>query len=675
MAGCVAAALVVGLVVVPAGSTHRSPATLAVPGPSPAARLAGAVVSFDDCAGYLSYVKQKAEAEVGAYGLLSSPPGFDGYGFGIAVPEKVAAGATNAASAAPASAATAQGSGLVLPGTYSLTNDQVAGVDEPDTVKTNGGVVVTLSGGTLRVLDTGARVIGTLQLTGDTGGGLLLAGDQVLVLSSPATTAVGTVSSEPPVYNNGPVVYSSGPAVRATPLTTAQVAVVDLSDPTRPQLVRTFHFDGSIVAARLVDGRVSLVLRSDGPRLSFVYPSPTSGDTGAAIAANKQLIADSTLADWLPSWQVESPDGAVTARQPLTACDAVARPDQASGISTVTVVSLDPHSAIPGAGTSIVAAGSTVYETAAHLYVAGAAAGPDGAVPAGQQSGCCSVAPPVGASTRIYSFDTSATGAVTFVGSASVPGWLIDSYAMDEDAQGRLRVASTSTADGTSQSQITVLAPGAGGLTTVGSVAGLGRGEYIRAVRFIGAQAYVVTFQTFDPLYIVDLSNPTEPVLAGRLDQPGFSEFLYPLPGHRLLGVGVQITANEPSGLLVATYDVSDPSHPTRIDESVLAEGFYDQSFDPHAFVYWPPVQLALLAVPGGPPGPSGPSGPSGGGTGVAAYQVGSAGQLSRTATLGHGGETATRSLVLGDQVWVITADGVVTSPLTDLPATTWHAY
>jgi Beta propeller domain len=662
--GCLVAGLVAALVLVPTGPPHRAPVPMTAPRPRTTVRLTGTLVSFNGCTDYLNYVKGRAESMVGPYGLQSA--GFVSPGLRYDIAGGVAVGAPDARSANLEQGTSAAAPSQATP--YSQTNDQVAGVDEPDTVKTDGQVVVTLTGPTLRVLDTSAHVLGSLQLSGDTGGGFLLVGTRVLVFSSPDTAVPGTTSVAESAL------YAPGAAPAGT--STAQVAVVDLSDPTHPQLIRTFRFDGSIVAARLVGQQVRLVLRSDGPQLSFASPS-TEGDSSATTATNKGLIASSTFADWLPAWQAENPDGATTARQPLTPCDAVAHPDQSSGISTVTVLDLDPQSSVPGPGTSVVAAGETVYATAGEVYVAGPVATVSGQPAAGQQSGCCSVAPPAGASTKIYVFNTPESGPPTFAGAGTVPGWLVNSYAMDEDGSGRLRVASTSTSGGTSQSQISVLALSGGQLTTVGSVTGLGRGEFIRAVRFLGDQAYVVTFQTFDPLYIVDLSHPADPVLAGELDQPGFSEFLYPLPNHRLLGVGVQLVNNEPSGLVVATYDVSDPAHPRRIDESDLAQGFFGQGYDPHAFLYWPPVGLALLAVPTDqyvlPEAGQFESG--GAASSVAAYQIGANGTLTRIATLGHDSASASRSVVIGDQVWVITSDGVVTSQITNLPATAWHPY
>jgi hypothetical protein len=687
----VAAGLTSGitLAVLPGGTRAARPATVAGGKPPPTSvaggkpartyRLTGALLSFNACSEYLSYVKNQAMAVVGPFGLETyggygySPGPIDGLPtapFDESSPPVMMYGGARALPVSGAASASATPGATPATGSYSQTNDQVAGVDEPDTVKTDGQFVVTLEGSTLRVLDLHARVIGSLQLAGDTGGGFLLDGTRAIVFSSSSTAAPGTVGSVPPYM--GPSGFAAGSASAPQLPATARVAVIDLSNPAHPQLVRTWLFDGEVVAARLVGGQVRLVLRSDGPRISFVTPS-SSGDEKSATGINRQLIAASTIGDWLPEWQMQNPDGSMTSRQPLSSCDSVARPKQASGLSTVTVLSLDPAAESPGPGTSVVAAGQTVYATADHVYVAG----PTGTAPnpysGAQPEGCCSILPPLRASTRIYSFAIPSSGPPVFEGAGTVPGWLINSYAMDEDSSGLLRVATTAqSSTGNTQSQITILRRSGSQLAAVGAVGGLGKGEFIKTVRFIGAQAYLVTFQSFDPLYVVDLANPRHPALVGELDQPGFSEFLYPLPGGRLLGVGVEITDGEPSGLVLATYDVSNPAHPRRLDSSVLASGYQYVAggYDPHAFLYWPETHLALVAVPG-----NGPDGPDIAPSGIAAYQVGAGGHLTRSAMLSHGSDTATRSVVIHGQVWALTSDGVMTADLTNLPATTWHAY
>jgi uncharacterized secreted protein with C-terminal beta-propeller domain len=235
---------------------------------------------------------------------------------------------------------------------------------------------------------------------------------------------------------------------------------------------------------------------------------------------------------------------------------------------------------------------------------------------------------------------------------------------MDEDSVGLLRVAST-TQDrrGRTDSRITVLTTQGKTLTPLGSVDGLGHGQDLRAVRFVGDLAYVVTFRSFDPLYVVDLRDPRQPRIAGQLEQPGYNEFLYPLTSDRLLGVGVRIKHDEPAQLMISTYDVSDPAHPQRIDQAVLAKGFQAASsgFDPHAFLSWPNADLVVASVPNG--------------GGATAYRVRPDGTLAAIQTLAHDRLNPDRALVVGDNLWATTVSGVITSPLPELTTSAWHPY
>jgi hypothetical protein len=620
------------------------------PGPDLAPyRLTGALVSFNGCNDYLRYMRQRATRLVGPYGLTDPGLQYGKAAFGLPVPD------ADFASQRSALAGAGQQDTVPVPSpvAHSTTTDQVQGVDEPDTVKTDGRLVVTLTGSTLRVLDTDAHVLGSVRIDGDASGGFLLAGDRAVVLSS-----VGADIG--PRWYGGFGGFATYP--QSTTASTARAAIIDLSQPNRPRVLRTFLFDGSAVAARLVDGHLRLVLRSDGPRLDFQTPSG-SVSRRAARVENRRLVATSTLDDWLPGWQVQAPDGSASARHRLVGCDAIARPRHASGLSTVSVVTLDAAATAPQPAASVVAAGDTVYATAGHVYVAGLTTPAENRKSSRRPLPCCDYRVDR-LQTRIYDFSTDGTGRARFIASGSVPGALLNSYAMDEDIAGRLRVAST-TVDrrGRSDSRISVLDVSGRALSSLGTVDRLGHGQQLRAVRFLGDSAYVMTFRSYDPLYVVDLRDPAHPHVAGRLEQPGYSEFLYPLGAGRLVGVGVGLSHGEPSRLVVSTYDVTDPAHPRRIDSAALAHGFAASSgtFDPHAFLSWPPESLLVVAVPNG--------------QGAVAYQVRPGGQLARRAALTHGRLTPTRTLVVGGNVWAVTPSGVLVSPLPDLAPTGWHAY
>ena len=125
-------------------------------------------------------------------------------------------------------------------------------------------------------------------------------------------------------------------------------------------------------------------------------------------------------------------------------------------------------------------------------------------------------------------------------------GFVLNQFSLSEH-DGYLRAASTeepdwwSAPDGAareSESLVTVLAERGGRLERVGEVDGLGRGERIFAVRFIGARGYVVTFRQTDPLYALDLSDPARPAVRGALKIPGFSSYLHPVDESTLIVTG-----------------------------------------------------------------------------------------------------------------------------------------
>ncbi len=172
--------------------------------------------------------------------------------------------------------------------------------------------------------------------------------------------------------------------------------------------------------------------------------------------------------------------------------------------------------------------------------------------------------------TEIHRFDVSDPDETAYTGSGAVDGYMLSQWSMSEH-EGILRVASTTSPpfdptgeqQGESESYVTALATTGEKLTRVGRVGGLGRTEQIYAVRFMGDVGYVVTFRQTDPLYTLDLSDPTEPRVVGELKIPGYSAYLHPVGEGLLLGVGQDADASgQTQGLQASLFDVSDPAEP-----------------------------------------------------------------------------------------------------------------
>jgi hypothetical protein len=106
-------------------------------------------------------------------------------------------------------------------------------------------------------------------------------------------------------------------------------------------------------------------------------------------------------------------------------------------------------------------------------------------------------------------------------------------------------------------------------------------GEILYGTRFVGDRLYAVTFLAIDPLYVIDLSDPADPFIAGEVELPGFSDYLHPLPGGLLLGFGMEAIEETGwngmpfawfQGLKLSLFDVSDPGQPRVLQEMTLGK-------------------------------------------------------------------------------------------------------
>ena len=100
----------------------------------------------------------------------------------------------------------------------------------------------------------------------------------------------------------------------------------------------------------------------------------------------------------------------------------------------------------------------------------------------------------------------------------------------------------------------------------------LPRPESVTATRFDGERAYVVTYERIDPLYTVDLSDPTTPVQSGELEMPGWLDHIVPR-GNRLVALGHD-EVNGETRLAVSLFDVTQLSQPTLLSRVHFGEGW-----------------------------------------------------------------------------------------------------
>jgi len=180
--------------------------------------------------------------------------------------------------------------------------------------------------------------------------------------------------------------------------------------------------------------------------------------------------------------------------------------------------------------------------------------------------------------TLIYKFSLS-DGNAEYVSKGQVPGSVLNQFSMDEYGT-TFRVATTT---GYSSNAVYVLDSN---LNIRGSLEGLAPGERIYSARFIGNRAYVVTFKTVDPLFVIDLSDSTAPKVLGALKIPGYSDYLHPYDETHLIGFGkdtMTVPYKDSSGkvisetayylgMKISLFDVSDVENPKVVAEYKIGD-------------------------------------------------------------------------------------------------------
>jgi hypothetical protein len=515
---------------------------------------------FSDCPQLLGYLREHTLERVTEWGL--------GYGYYPYARGDMAATAETTAAASDSAGGMESAPAATGP-IYSETNTQEVGVDEGDIVETNGTHLFVAGQDGVRIVDVAASNVAATLAVPQGNHQLILDATRLMVATQP--------------WNSGQEIV---------------VSLFDVADPVAPVLLERQHLEGSLVAARASGGTARLVLTSQlATRLPFVNPGMFGYTTERALAENKRIVETTPIDDWMPRTFREGADGSYSAVATALDCSAVAAPSEFAGLGITWVASIDlagggdstSRASTVRASAGVVSQGGTVYQSESNLYLATVPW--DIWYPMASDSPSPSSPPP----TYIHQFALGADGSVQYVASGEVTGQLLNQFAMSE-LGGDLRVATTVndwSGNGASESYVKVLRPDGDTLVEIGSVGGLGKGEQIYAVRFLGTQAYVVTFKQVDPLYVVDLADPSAPRLVGELKIPGYSAYLHPVGDGLLLGVGQSATLEGVTqGTQLSLFDVRDPANPAQLS-TLLLGGSSEAEWDHHAFLYWPETDPA----------------------------------------------------------------------------------
>lgn len=542
---------------------------------------------------------------------------------------------------------------------FSQTNLQEQGVDEADLVKTDGTWLYSVAGPSVAITK-----VWPMEAAGDPVQvpidgiifGLYLVDDTVITLS---TVFAGTAQPR------------DGVAAERTEDSTL-VTVIDVTDRAAPVVIRETYTSGILEDTRRIGDRLYVVTYTD---VDVQATAPVENWPDA-----KRLISAAVPADWLPR-KVDhrltargTPDEGWTATDESSCgCDQVYASKATGGTFVTNVLSLDlADLASSFVGEAVVGRADTVYASPSSLYVAytetaeGAFATFDGAL-----------------DTVIHKFTIGeAVAAASYDATAKIVGTLPDQFALSEH-DGVLRVATTDTQSWSTN--VYTLQDVDGEFTRLDVLRGLAPGENLFAARFVGDVGYLVTYvvsedgwafpsiEGGDPLFTIDLADPTHVQPIGELQLDGWSDYIHPIDEGRLLTVGMD-DGEDGWQVAVSVFDVSDLAAPALVDRLLPGSFQSEARLDHHAFNWYEPQRT--LALPGMD---------QDGVTALDLVKVGEDGHLTAGGKLYQAPELLAddprcapvrRSVFLEDEVWAVSSAGLTGASLADPETpTAWVAF
>ena len=489
---------------------------------------------------------------------------------------------------------------------HSETNVQVDGVDEGDLIENDGTYLYVLADGQLVI--TKAWPADNMKLTSCTD----IEGEAIaLYLNGDRLTVISRISSGSDPWLTDPCTIAGYCPVPSYTYQTA-VSVFDVSNPKHPQMVEQTVLDGDYVESRRIDDTVFVVLRENG--MNFRLPAPertlvekpedsedVTGNTDEAdvlqgyiavpveldtyvyetreeYLARVEAEIDSLIDEMLPHASSYDADGNLIASEWLVSPEEMLCPTDSVN-NLVSVVSLNMGDNEPGIveSTGVLTSGADViYGTMDHLYLF------DGMRTAED-----------GAATRIMQFDwNAASGNVELASVGQVAGQMTNQFSVDE-YDGYLRIATTiSNAysgnwSDRSENVLFVLQTDHGVMENVGSLQNLALDETIRSVRFLGDRAFVTTFKDIDPLSVLDLSDPADPVSLGHVTMPGYSSYMQVIDANHILAVGKNTPIGNRGPVQITLFDVSDLTHPQVVDSYTFERFSTSEAQDDHHAFGW----------------------------------------------------------------------------------------
>lgn len=353
-----------------------------------------------------------------------------------------------------------------------------------------------------------------------------------------------------------------------------EVNLFDTSEPAAATEVADISIDGWLVASRRIDSQLYLVTSyNPSVEMPFAY-----AENDEQRLANYEFLQTLSMSELMPDIRINGIASDLNQPEDCLIPEQATEADGYGNLLTVTRINIEQTSDIESVCMSTLA--DISYMSTDSLYLAAH----------------------LSEGLSLHKIDVAEQFAYAASGEVAGHLWGRDGspqLRMSED-QGFLRIVTSQWTDEGPQHQFNVLEQDGESLRLVAQLPNedhpeaIGKpNEDIFAVRFINNRAYIVTFEQIDPLYVIDLSDNTEPFVAGALEIPGFSSYLHPMNNGYLLGVGQDVEEMEiPStgetprtlpvttGVKVSLFDVSDPGNPLELSNVTFEDTYTPVQYD-----------------------------------------------------------------------------------------------
>ena len=397
---------------------------------------------------------------------------------------------------------------------YSTTNVQVANVDEADIVKTDGNYIYYVKYGRVYIVKADEmKIVSEIKSAGDNSS----FGPTEIYIKDNKLIVLGNYQEfEKETFQNT-VKGILTDSYRVTSKRYAQAIVFDIKDKENPKEERVVSIDGSYTNSRMIGNNLYFISN----KYPYYY----------------REIGDEEI---LPIYKDTA---AVYETKRIAATDIAYFPDTECH-SYMLVAGFNINDKEEVNVETFFGASDTIYASENNLYITH--------MDYSYRN----------SKTIIYKFNLK-DSKIKFTAKGEIQGNLNNQFSMDE-YEGNLRIATTAYVDNTTTNQLYVLDED---LKEIGKIDNMALDERIYSVRFIGKVGYIVTFKQIDPLFVIDLSDPRNPMIKGELKIPGYSSYLHPYDENHIIGIGYNTQTNYNGGvtnttLKMSMFDVSDLENP-----------------------------------------------------------------------------------------------------------------